>query len=975
VDRSDPRHPLAGQRGAPAPGVGGARCRLGRLRQASLGQADVKPGTPLAALIAFFAAGLLAASAQQAPDKAAPGGQLPMLFSTAPPSSTAQAPQKYELPATLPSIPSGVAIIPPDNPGQRPAVQPGQAPTVAVPGSAAPAMPPALPLAPLPTTTPLPPQDVATPLAPVTVPQASTQPPAAAPVPPSGAPQAAPPGAAVQRAPAPPPQPLPPPASAASPPAGTPPVAAPAPMPAPAPAPRAAPAAREMAPVPPVQASSAYPMFVNSADSRSQIIRLRDMGRVNGLHLEGTTAESSVAFTARQDDAFVGSRVSLMFSYSQAVARDEGELSVLLNNEPLGTVAIGKSKGPKSRVEFTFSPALLATDNRLQFRFTLKGQGANACKVARDKAFWVNIEPSSFVYLSATRLPLADDLAFLPRPFVDPKDPLSLTLPFVMPRSPPPEVLQAAGMTAGYFGLIAQYKGATFPVVFDGLPATNAVVFVLGDRYPPGIASIPGDGPRLAVITNPAQVDSKLLLVIGANGAELQTAAATLAIGASRLSGGWTAARDPLPPPRRPYDAPKWISTEHPVRLGDLVNPASLMGRRIADAPQVSFRTAPDLFFGALSGGMLYLRLHRAEDTWIDAGDSRIFIYLNQRQVGEVPLEPKLKVLSRLKEWLLPGKADDRQSQVILPGYQLFSSNRLDFLFDLRARQTADCASLDWSERTGIDPDSLIDLTHVAHFAAFPNLALFANSGFPFTRLADLSDTAFVMSETPSAEEVQAFLNVLGRMADDTGIAATRYAVVNASRVDTVADRNLIIVGLDSSESLLRKWESYNSMRITGTSVAVTPQLNFFQRLFQPFDPRAPYYAGAAPELARMTLGKPYAYMSSYWSPLNPDRIVVAIGGNDGQTLVDMTKQSDDPELTSRIQGDFFYFTDGRGEFYTSGRRKFVGTLPLWWRIQWLAGSYGPAAFICLICAMLIFAMTIRRFAAYRASRQLVQRV
>ncbi|MBV8193425.1 MAG: cellulose biosynthesis cyclic di-GMP-binding regulatory protein BcsB [Alphaproteobacteria bacterium] len=940
-------------------------------------------------LMSVLGGGLLAASAQQAGDKPPSSGQLPMLFSTAPPTSGAQAQQKFELPSTFPTIPSGVAIIPqPDNQGQRAPAQPAasspaasspaagpQAPTSPAspppaaapgasagnPGGVAPAIPPAQPLAPLPTTTPLPPQDVATPIVPPTIPQAS-------PLPATAAPQPAP----AQSAPAPPvsvqaaPGRVAP--AQATPAAG----AAPAASVTPPPTPRVVvPPLRDL---PPVQSSSTYPMFAGSADSRGQIIRLRDMGRSEGLHLEGTAAEASVSFTARQDDAFVGSRVSLMFSYSQAVARDEGELSVLLNNEPVGSVAIGKSKGPKSRTEFTFSPALLATDNRLQFRFALKGQGADACKIARDKAFWVNIEPNSFVYLSAARLPLADDLAFLPRPFVDPKDPLTLSLPFVMPASPAPEILQAAGMVAGYFGLIAQYKGATFPVVFDGLPATNAIVFVLADRYPPGVASIPGEGPRLAVITNPAQVDSKLLLVIGANAAELQTAAATLALGAQHLSGGWTAARDPLPPPRKPYDAPKWISTDHPVRLGDLVAPSSLNGRRIADSPQVSFRTAPDLFFGALSGGTLYLRLHRADDTWIDAGNSRLFVYLNQRIAGEVPLEPKLKVLSRLKEWLFPGRADDRVSQVILPGYQLFSSNRLDFVFELRASQSADCTSLEWSDRTGIDPDSLIDLTHVAHFAAFPNLALFANSGFPFSRLADLSDTAFVVSEAPSAEEVQAFLNILGKIADDTGIPATRYAIVDAAHVDTVADRNLIVVGLDSPDSLLRKWESYNSVHITSTSVSAVPQPSFFQRLFQPFDPRAPYYAGAAVELARMNLGKPYAYMSSYWSPLDANRIVVAIGGNNGQALVEMTKQWEDPDITSKIQGDFFYFTDGRGEFYTSNRRKFVGQLPIWWRIQWLAGSFGPAAFILIICAILIFAVTIQRFAAYHANKLLARR-
>ena len=434
-------------------------------------------------------------------------------------------------------------------------------------------------------------------------------------------------------------------------------------------------------------------------------------------------------------------------------------------------------------------------------------------------------------------------------------------------------------------------------------------------------------------------------------------------------------ARAPPPPPRKPYDAPKWVSTEYPIRLGDLVGAFALNGRRIADAPQVSFRTAPDLFFGALSGGNLYLRIRRADDTWMDVGNSRVVVNLNQRVAGEVPMDPRLKVLSRLKEWLSPGKADDRVSQVLLPGYQLFSANRLDFLFDLRANQSADCASLDWSDRTGIDPASTIDLTRVAHFAALPNLALFANAGFPFTRLADLSDTAFVISDGPSAEEAETFLNLLGKFADATGIAATRYAVVTAGHVDTMADRNLIIIGLDSSEPLLRQWASYNSIRIASGGVTAIPRPNFLLRLFQPFDPRAPYADGTALELARASFGKPYAFLSSYWSPLNANRIVVAVGANQGPALVDLTKQMEDPELVAKIQGDFFFLSDGKGEFYSSGRRKFVGELPLWWRIQWVAGSFGLAAFGCVIGAILIFAVTIQRFAAHRASRLLVRRL
>lgn len=895
------------------------------------------------------------AAAQQTFDTLPGAEPLPMIFAQpgrlqVQPVQLTQPTQltpKFELPTTFPSIPSGVAVIPPpDAQGQR--LQ-----------------------APLPTTTPMPPANVATPIVPPTIPSVGSPVPAGAqrpaapqalpPIAPAAPPQVAPQAAA--------PAPVAPAPVVAPPPASLPPAAPPVTAtPVPPPGPNRPDVTPMLSPLP----AASYPMFTGTAEGRSQLIRLKDI-RGQALHLEGAAAEAGVVFTTRQDDAFVAARISLVFSYSQAVARDDGELAVFLNNEPIGTVALGRARGPKARADFTFTPALLTTDNRLQFRFTLKGQGATACKLDRDRNVWVNIEPATFIFLSTTRLPLADDLSFLPRPFADPKDPLPLSLPFVLPANPEPGTLQAAGMVAGYFGLIAGSKGASFPVQYTGLPAGNAVVLVAGDHYPPGVAAIPGEGPRVAVVANPSQVDSKLLLIIGENAEELQAAAATLATAPSRLSGGWSAAKEALPPPRQAYDAPKWIPSNRPVRLGELPDGGALNGRRLIDSSQVSFRTAPDLFFGALSGGTMYLHIRRADDSWVDAGNSRVFVDLNQKVVGEIPLEPKLKVLSRLKEWLFPGKADDRVSQVLLPGFQLVSQNHLDFMFELRAKPDADCEALDWSDRTGIDPNSTIDLSRVAHFAAFPNLALFANAGFPFTRYADLATTAFVMPEASSPEEVQALLNLLGMMADSTGVTPTRYQVVDASKVDSVADRDLIVIGLDSTQPLLKQWGANNSVQISNTSVTAAPGLSFLQRQFQPVDPRAPYYRGAAPELAKANLGKPFAYLSSFWSPLNADRLVVMVGSTQPSTLVDMSNQLGDPEQIANVQGDFYYLTGGKGEFYTSGIRRFVGGLPIWWRIQWLAGSFELAAFICVICVILIFAVTIERFSANRANRLLIR--
>jgi hypothetical protein len=148
-----------------------------------------------------------------------------------------------------------------------------------------------------------------------------------------------------------------------------------------------------------------YPILIGAADTGQQMIRLADMGRSDGVRLEGTSTEGSVLFSTRQDDTFTAARISLALSYSAAVGRDGGELSIYLNNEFLGSSAIGKNTGVKSHAEFSFNPAFLTTNNRLTIKFAVKGQGANACRVARDKTFWVKIDPASFVYMSSFRGP------------------------------------------------------------------------------------------------------------------------------------------------------------------------------------------------------------------------------------------------------------------------------------------------------------------------------------------------------------------------------------------------------------------------------------------------------------------------------------------------------------------------------------------------------------------------------------------
>ncbi|NEL42913.1 MAG: cellulose biosynthesis cyclic di-GMP-binding regulatory protein BcsB, partial [Xanthomonas perforans] len=73
-----------------------------------------------------------------------------------------------------------------------------------------------------------------------------------------------------------------------------------------------------------------------------------------------------------------------------------------------------------------------------------------------------------------------------------------------------------------------------------------------------GVADI--RGPTVAVVVNPTDPNGKLLLVLGRNSEDLQRAATALALRAPLTGAVARIGEVSAPAPRRPYDAPKWVS-------------------------------------------------------------------------------------------------------------------------------------------------------------------------------------------------------------------------------------------------------------------------------------------------------------------------------------------------------------------------------------------------------------------------------
>ena len=82
-----------------------------------------------------------------------------------------------------------------------------------------------------------------------------------------------------------------------------------------------------------------------------------------------------------------------------------------------------------------------------------------------------------------------------------------------------------------------------------------------------------------------------------------------------------------------------------------------------------------------------------------------------------------------------------------MPLFKLPARSQLQFHYFHEIKKEGACKDVLLDNVRGtVEPDSTIDITGFSHFLAMPDLAAFGNSGFPFSRLADLSESAVVLA-------------------------------------------------------------------------------------------------------------------------------------------------------------------------------------------------------------------------------------
>ncbi|WP_248767557.1 cellulose biosynthesis cyclic di-GMP-binding regulatory protein BcsB [Pseudomonas sp. MWU12-2345] len=725
---------------------------------------------------------------------------------------------------------------------------------------------------------------------------------------------------------------------------------------------------------PPVVPTNVAPQPPSGSYSHS--LTLKQLGRLDTMNLQGVEAADSVSFNVRADEVVNSAQLLLRYSYSPALLADLSQINVLVNDEVAASLALPKDGAGKPQEQVVNIPAHLITEfNRLRLQFI--GHYTMQCEDPQHSSLWAKINNSSELELNVSPIPLKDDLSILPLPFFDRRDSQPLNLPFVFAKAPDHAALEGAGALSSWLGALAAYRGASFTSNVGQLPDKgNAIVLVESkDAVQLGGLAIPAPkGPTVTLVTHPGDPHAKLLIVAGRDGAELKLAASAVALGSKALEGNSVLIEhlDSLSP-RKPYDAPNWLPSDRPVKLGELLDPKLFSVSGYNPGPiGIPLRLPPDMFNWREEGVRLDLKYRYTPQQ--ESSNSSLLVSLNNTFMKSMPL-PSMKSLGGAESLLTLLQKDEslpRESVVRIPLGSAGAQSQLQLRFMFDYIKQGECRDIIIDNMRGlIDPDSTLDLTGYNHYIALPNLGVFNDSGFPFTRLADLSQSAVVLPDGSGPAEWGAYLTVLGRFGDSTGYPATAVQVVDAAQVQSVSDKDLLVLASGDNQPLLKQWIDRLPAGVSGDNHRFSlSDLTLRVRQWISPDPAA--------NQRKPTLTVSYSgpqsstYLAGFESPLKPGRSVVVIASGKPEGLAEATAAMIGGDAyKDSLQGSLAVVQGKEITSLVADEQYYVGELNLFKRVQWLLSQNMQWMLLVTVLGLLLVASLLYLALRARAKKRL----
>lgn len=666
-------------------------------------------------------------------------------------------------------------------------------------------------------------------------------------------------------------------------------------------------------------------------------------GFAQDVRLTGTDPTQTFQFGVRTDEQATNAVLDLTFTASPSLLAQVSQLNIYLNGQLQSTQALTRDTiGKKVKLTVPLDAKKIQSANQLQLEFV--GHYQTACESPANSALWLSVDRESALTLTMQKVRLANDLSQWPAPFFDPAQRTRAVVPFVFAGVPGDTARTAAAVVASAGGAVASWRGADFPVYFNQVPAAgNFIALATNESRPAFLANLPrATGPEIRMMDAPDLRADKVLVLSGRDEADLLVAAKALATGSLVLKGPQVAVTKFTEPDKRnAYDAPRWMQGNDMAAFGEMAQYQGALTARGYQLPPVHLTVpfAPDLF--SAGDGQLDLHLKYRYTKPLTGERGQMTVRVNNFLAGSVNLDPNASRQETEVHLMAPEGPLSTQNP---DGLALALTNdvalQANYELALSSGTPDNCRSVTLLPRQlEIDPTSTINLKGFYHYAKLPNLALFASSGFPFSKYADLSGTVAVMSKTPAAGDLSSLFNSVARIAAVTGYPAIKLTVTSNPAAADFTGKDILLVAPMPVDFADYKAENAAALQ-TGVSQMLSAKS---------------LPANETTSLPVIAAGGPAGAIVSLQSPFDQNGTVVALLANGAASRYLVNSRLSDPAGLYAMKGSVTVASEAGLANFEVGSSYWTGYIP-WYQKVWLAVKEYPLLLVlcALLCAIVV---------------------
>jgi cellulose synthase operon protein B len=534
----------------------------------------------------------------------------------------------------------------------------------------------------------------------------------------------------------------------------------------------------------------------------------------NHLRMTGVYGESRLGFTRPTNWKVQGAKALIRYQHSPALIAERSSLTVRVNGTSVGSIPLNRKQSQIGEFWVTIAPNLIQDYNEIsvvaQQNNVVPKEGSDRCSNPADPMLWTEVLPDSKLIFSYQPQAVPLDFSRFPYPFFDALGLDESRLTYVQPAGQVSESwLTATARFQAMMGRLANFRSVQSQVVkapeqlqwndqviVVGTPSEQPLLKTLklplaisNDRLLDGKKQpLPEDAGvlMLATLNNGA---NPVLVATGNSPAGVEKAVQHLLQGKDRqTSTGQMVVVERVSEVSSPEPRawPRHIPTKEQFSLNDIkgLNNQSFkdMTVRGSSAPPIEFdfKALPDERF-TRGNTMDLVFSHSAQ---INPRTSALDVAIDGISIGGKQLTNEQGV-------------NRQQFSITLPENLIKPDSRIQVAFRLQPKDSMRCGVNTDQQLWGtLHPETSFKLNR-EQSVDLPDLKLLT-VGYPFAGPQDLSNTAVVVPDQPSPQDIKTLLDWslrLGRMSQADSV---RLAVHTAGSLPQEAktQKHLVAIGL-----------------------------------------------------------------------------------------------------------------------------------------------------------------------------------